>query len=110
MNRKQIGLSLVLIAFAALEAYAIETYGYLGFFQALLGSLAGIVTGVDLVIALTMFVIWMSDDAPRNQMSSLPYLFVTLALGSLGPLLYLIRRAGNREVAEPALDARAVRS
>jgi hypothetical protein len=110
MNLKQIGLSLVLIAFAALEAYAIEVYGYIGFFQALVGSLAGIVAGIDLVIALTLFVIWMGDDAPRHRMSPLPYLLVTLAFGSPGPLLYLIRRAGNREIAEPALGARPIHS
>jgi hypothetical protein len=110
MNRKQIALSVVLIAFGVLEAYAIETYGYFGFFQALLGSLAGIVTGIDLVIALVLFAVWMSDDAPRYQMSPIPYLLVTLALGSLGPLLYLIRRSGNRDIAEPALGARPLHS
>lgn len=92
MSQKQIGLSVVLVGFSALTALAVYEYGYIGFFQQELSSLPGWTVLVDLVIALSMVIFWMWDDARERGMSVLPYVVLTLALGSVGPLLYLIRR------------------
>ena len=41
MNKKQIGLSIVLADFLALTAYAVYQHGYIGFFETVLsGALA----------------------------------------------------------------------
>jgi hypothetical protein len=54
-----------------------------------------IVLGVDLVIALTMVCIWMVRDARRQGKGTAGYIVLTVALGSIGPLLYLLRRRGT---------------
>ena len=80
MNAKQIGLSLALLAFGGVEAYAVWQVGYVGVFEQALGSVGAVLGFVDLCIAL--------------------------GLGSVGPLLYLIRREG-RESAGVLRAARA---
>jgi hypothetical protein len=100
MNWKQIGLGVVLADFAALTAYAVYQYGYVGFFEACLSNWATATVFVDLCIALTMVLVWMWGDARRHGVSPIPYTVLTLALGSVGPLAYLIHRAGVTEEAE----------
>jgi hypothetical protein len=65
---------------------------------------------VDLVIALTLVMVWMGDDAEQRKVSALPYLVITLALGSVGPLLYLIRRLGVVTERDTSLAPHAVRN
>jgi Terpene cyclase DEP1 len=89
---KTLVLALVLAAFSALTAYALEVHGYLGFFEALVSSTAGVVVLTDLVISLTLVMLWMRSDARERGLPSWPYLLLTLALGSVGPLSYLIHR------------------
>ena len=98
MNGKQLGLSVVLAAFAALNAYVVYEYGYVGFFQLVLANAATVAALVDLTIALSLVTLWMWQDARERGMSPLPYAVLTLTLGSIGPLLYLIRREGGEQV------------
>ncbi len=107
MNRKQLALSAALIVLLAVDAYAVYLYGYIGFFRMVLANFAGFAAFVDLTIALVLILIWMSDDARERKVSALPYLVLTLALGSVGPLLYLIRRFADRA---ETLAPRAVRN
>ena len=97
MNAKQIGLSVVLVDFAALTGYAVYQYGYLGFFELMISNAAALTALADLVIALSLVIAWMIRDARARGVSPLPYVVLTLALGSVGPLLYLIRRAGSEQ-------------
>jgi len=92
MNGKQVGLSVVLLGFAGLEAYAVYEHGVVGIFAALLANSATLVAFVDLVIALGLASLWMALDARGRAISAVPYVVMTLALGSVGVLLYLIRR------------------
>jgi uncharacterized protein DUF2834 len=92
MKGRQIALSVVLVAFVGLEAYAVHEHGYVGVFTAVLANSATTVAFVDLCIALGLVALWMGLDARQRGISVVPYLVVTLALGSVGPLLYLIRR------------------
>jgi len=103
MNRKQLVLSAVMIAFLAQESYAIVLYGYIGFFRMMFANFASFTALVDLIIALVLILAWMRDDAQQRKVSAIPYLILTLALGSVGPLLYLIRR-----FAEPAQSTATV--
>ncbi len=95
MNAKQLGIAVVLADFAALTAYAVYQYGYLEFFRVAMTNAITIQLSIDLVIALSLITLWMWRDARERGMSVVPYLVVTLFLGSLGPLLYLLRRAGS---------------
>jgi len=92
MNGKQLGLGVLLVAFVGLEVYAIEQHGVVGLFEACLANAATTVAFVDLVIALGMVSLWVIFDARDHGVSPLPYVVLTLTLGSVGPLLYLIRR------------------
>ena len=85
-------LALTLIAFGALTAAALWQHGLVGIFTPLFQSLAGAQVLVDLVIALTLFLVWMWHDAARTGRSPWPWLVLTLATGSFGPLLYLLTR------------------
>jgi hypothetical protein len=104
MNRKQIALSIALIALLALDAYAVYLYGYLGFFRMMFANFATATAFIDLTIALVLILLWMGDDAEHRNVSALPFLVLTLALGSVGPLLYLIRRFADRTDHSPALS------
>jgi hypothetical protein len=95
MNRKQIVLGLVLADFSALTAYAVWQHGFVGVFQLALANWATGLVFVDLVIALSLVLFWMLGDSRERGLAFLPYALLTLAFGSLGPLLYLIRREGR---------------
>jgi len=84
MNRKQLALSGALIVLLAVDAYAVYLYGYIGFFRMVLANFAGFAAFVDLAIALVLILVWMGDDARQRKVSTLPYLVLTFALGSVG--------------------------
>jgi len=89
---RTLALGTVLVLFTALSFYAVEVHGYLRFFEALCSTTAGVVALVDLVISLSLVVLWMGSDARERGLPVWPYLLLTLALGSVGPLSYLIHR------------------
>ena len=101
MNAKQLVLEVVFAAFAALNVYVVYQYGYVGFFQLALANAATVAVFVDLSIALSLVLLWMWQDAAERGIGVVPYVLLTLTLGSIGPLLYLIRREG-RTYARPA--------
>jgi len=45
-----------------------------------------------LPIALSLVMVWMWQDARKQGIAPLPYVILTLTLGSIGPLCYLVRR------------------
>jgi len=89
---KTLALALVLAAFSAFTAYALAFHGLVGFFETELSTPAGVQVLVDVVIALTFSLVWMAGDARERGLPFLPYLALTLCLGSIGLLSYLIHR------------------
>ena len=89
---KTLVLGLVLVAFTALNVEAIATYGYVGLFEVLLSNLAGVLVGVDIVIAISLILFWMAGDARERGLPFWPHAILALLLGSIGPLSYLIHR------------------
>ena|SRR6266446_3542599 len=107
MKAKQVLIGLVLVAFSVLSAEAVYTYGFVGMFQAALSNLVGVLLMVDLVISLSLVSIWVVADAQERGISAIPFLLLTLFLGSVGPLAYLIRREWARSEIQPhAVPAR----
>ena len=102
MNLKQIGIGLVLADFVALTAYAIWQYGYVAFLDLATMNAITVQVSIDLVIALAIVSVWMDADARARGTSAVPYLVLTLFLGSIGPLAYLFRRFGEESAAAPA--------
>ena len=88
-------LILTLVALSALTALALWQHGLWGIFQPLLSSTAGLQVFVDLVIALTLFMVWMWHDARQTGRSPWPWIVLTLLAGSFGPLLYLLARPAS---------------
>jgi len=89
-------LAITLIAFLALTAIAAWQHGYLGVFAYQFQNLAGIQVLVDLVIALSLFLVWMWQDAKAAGRNPWPWLLLTLATGSIGALVYLLVYKSDR--------------
>jgi uncharacterized membrane protein len=97
MQRTLIVITLVL--FAVLSAAALWQHGYFGIFALHFRSFGGAQVLADLVIALMLVLVWMWHDAKANGRNIWPWIAVTLAFGSFGPLLYLLTRKSS---AKPA--------
>ena len=82
----------VLLAFGALTGAAVWQHAYLGIFLLPLQTLAGTQVLVDLVIALALVLVWLVQDARAQGRNPWPWVAATLALGSFGPLVYLLTR------------------
>lgn len=95
MTTQQIVLEVVLVSFVALTGYAVYQHGYIGFFDVMMANAATVTAMVDLSIALGIILVWMWQDAKQRGVSILPHILLTLTLGSVGPLVYLIQRAGS---------------
>jgi hypothetical protein len=98
---KLLVLACVLVDFSAFTAYAIATHGVVGFLEAAIATPAALQVLLDVAIALTLVLIWMSRDAKERGLPFWPYAIATLFLGSIAPLGYLI----HREARERSLRA-----
>jgi hypothetical protein len=85
-------LVLVLVAFGALTAVALQQHGYWGIIAPHFRSTGPGQVFADLVIALTLAMVWMVRDARRLGRNPWPWVVGTLLTGSFGPLLYLLTR------------------
>jgi hypothetical protein len=99
MNWKRALLIVVLAVFSLMTAEALWEHGYLGFVDRVMANSATRLAMVDLVIALALILIWMVEDGRAKKPSLVFYILLTVAFGSAGPLLYLIRRPGPRREA-----------
>jgi len=89
---KQALLILTLAGFGALTAAAVWHHGFVGILASPLQSLAAGQIFVDLVIALTLVMVWIWNDARTRGRVAWPWIVATLAFGSFGPLVYLLVR------------------
>lgn len=95
MHSTQLTVGWILGVFSVFSAYVVYEYGYLGLFEQALTNAATIQVLLDLIIALSIVVVWMWRDAQKQRITPWPYLLLTVTLGSIGPLLYLVRRLGK---------------
>lgn len=93
MQRVLIVVTLVL--FGALSAVALWQHGYWGIIEPHFRSFGAAQVFADLVIALTLVMVWMWHDAKKAGRNPWPWIVATLALGSFGPLVYLLVRGGR---------------
>lgn len=106
-------MRLILVAvtavFAAFTGWVVLQTGYVGFLEQLLATRPGWQVLVDVTLALVMVLSWVRRDARATGRRFWPYLVLTVALGSLGPLLYLVLRPaaawGTRSAPAPLLPA-----
>ncbi len=83
-------LSIILIFFGALTAVALWQHGYWGIFEPHFKSYGAGQVLADLVIALSLAMLWMWHNAKATGRNVWPWLALTLVTGSFGPLLYLM--------------------
>jgi hypothetical protein len=80
----------VTAAFSAFTLWVLAQTGLIGFYEQLLGTPAGWQVFADIVIALVLVLAWMWRNAADSGRRFWPYAILTLTLGSIGPLLYLL--------------------
>jgi hypothetical protein len=83
-------LTVVLVLFGALTAAALWQTGFLGIIDWHVKTFGGGQVFADLVIALTLAMVWMWHNAKATGRNVWPWVALTLATGSFGPLLYLL--------------------
>ncbi len=98
MTTRSIGLLAAIIAFGALSAKALATHGYWGIIAPHFQTWGAGQVLADLVILALLSCIWMVSDARTRGLNAWPFVLLTLAAGSFGPLLYLLRREGQAPV------------
>ena len=107
MSKKQLLIGIVLADFVALNAWVLTQYGYVAAFREIISTWPGILLFVDLTIAISMIFVWMWNDARDRGIAVVPYMVVGLLLGSIGPLLYLLRISGREAPADDRLGVLA---
>ena len=85
-------LIVVLALFTALSAVALWQHGYWGILAPHFQTFGAGQVLADLVISLSLVLIWMARDARASGRRFVPWLLFTLVAGSFGPLLYLLTR------------------
>jgi hypothetical protein len=97
-------IAAVFVSFAILNVITLAEDGMQGLIHLLESrNLWAYALMVDLAISLGLIISWMIADARAKGRNSLPYVVLTIALGSIGPLLYLLggkTRPGTRAIAE----------
>jgi ABC-type enterochelin transport system permease subunit len=86
-------IGLVLVTFVAFSVLVTAGEPFFGFITLALRDKWGAQVLVDLVIACTLFMVWMVPDARARKIPAWPYVILILALGSIGSLAYLLHRA-----------------
>lgn len=92
MTIRLVFLAIVVLAFGSLSAIALANVGLWGIIQPHFRSWGGAQVFTDLVIMGLIAIYWMIRDARTHRVAAWPFVVLTLALGSFGPLLYLIVR------------------
>ena len=83
-------LILALAAFGAFSMFAMWQVGYVGIWQAGLANWGAAQVLADLVLMSLVVLFLLHRDAQAQGRTLWPYALVTLAVGSFGPLLYLL--------------------
>ncbi len=92
MSKRMILLTFLLTAFLAISSIAVREFGYLGLWR-LIGQDSGTIQlFTDLTVAMVLVTSWMVRDSKTSGVAAWPFLLLTVAGGSMGPLSYLIAR------------------
>ena len=92
MTSRLLMILVTIAAFGVLTAFALMEAGYFGLFEMQMQSFAGLQVLIDLVIVCLLACIWMVRDARESGLNAWPFVALTIATGSFGPLFYLAMR------------------
>lgn len=102
MNVKRLVPVLLLVGFSALTAEVVLHDGYTEWLRIAFANRSAGLLLVDLTIALSMVVGWMIKDARARGATVWPFAVLTVLLGSVGPLAYLVVRSTSHRRADHA--------
>ena len=86
---------ITILLFGALTGLAVWHDGITGIFGSIISSYGSAQIYIDLFIALVLIMIWIWHDAKATGRNPWPWIIATLAVGSFGPLVYLLTRKSN---------------
>ena len=108
MNLKKIALFVILADFAAYTVWVAMNGGtFTEIVTAFSTNPWQLQVLLDLVLALSLFSIWLWRDARERGVNPLPWLIATCLVGSIAPLAYLLIRPDAPVTAGHASRARA---
>lgn len=85
-------ISVILVIFGCLSGVALWLHGYWGIIAPHFQSTGAGQVFADLVIALSLAMVWMYRDAKASGRTVWPWVLLTLVAGSFGPLLYMLTK------------------
>ena len=94
--------AVLLVGFSALTAEVVIRDGYTGWLRIAASNPSAGLLLVDLTIALSLVIAWMIRDARARNATVWPFAVLTVALGSVGPLAYLVLRSASNRRADHA--------
>ncbi len=97
IKRTKLIILCVLIPFTILTVLAIQQVGVIGILKGEFKNFGTLQVFVDLIIASVLILVWMKKDAKKNNRNFIFWMFLTLALGSFGPLLYILFDKNNTD-------------
>lgn len=92
MSIRTVVLGIVWLAFSAFTLEVLAEWGIAGFLGATLANGATLQVGIDLVIMVTLFLLWMIGDARERGINPWPFVLLACGLGSIGAMAYLLWR------------------
>jgi fumarate reductase subunit D len=93
MSPHKIAAALALTIFIAFNIVASITSGFVGLWELVTaGNIWSAVIFVDLLIALSIILVWVWRDARRQGRNPIVYVIASLFTGSASPLVYLLVR------------------
>jgi hypothetical protein len=98
MQVKKPILAFILVAFSIQGVYVLSQVGYWNIWIHNLNHVAGQQVFADLFISLNLVVAWMWRDAKASGRKVWPWIVLTLAAGSFGPLIYLLTSKSKENV------------
>ncbi len=94
-------IAIILLPFGILTTLALWQYGYWGILAPHFQSTAEAQVLADLVIALSLVLVWLWKDAQATGRNPWPWVIATLTMGSFGPLIYILTRRSDATTASP---------
>jgi hypothetical protein len=102
MNLKRIVPAVLLVGFSALTAEVVIRDGYTEWLRIAFENRSAGLLLVDLTIACSLAIGWMVRDARARKATVWPFALLTVLLGSIGPLAYLVLRSASDRRAHDA--------
>lgn len=101
MSKRVLVPLVVLLGFVGWSMWLVAGDSYFGFLRLAWREPWAAQLLTDLVIACVLVTSWMIRDARERGLPAAPYVAITLFLGSIGPLAYLVHRG----VRDPEVSA-----